>query len=87
MFQTMQSFRQCRLPFTIMTNLDYVNMQVLCLVQALLDDISRNMRVISLIPRGKGATLQFLLEQGSAEDREIIENVVFEYFALRENGE
>ena len=70
-----------------MADLDYVNGQVLAFVQALLGCISQNMRVISLVPQGKGAVLRFLLEEDSAEDREEIEDIVSEYFCLRATGE
>lgn len=67
-----------------MSDLEYENLQVLCLVQASIGGISPNMRVVSLIRQGKAAVLRFLLEEESQEDRE---DIVFAYFALRSDSE
>lgn len=69
-----------------MNDLEYENGQVLNLVQAMMGGISQNMRLIALLPRGKAAVLRFLLEEDSAEDREEIDDILTEYFALRSSG-
>jgi hypothetical protein len=61
------------------TNLEHENRQVLALLQAVMGRISTNMRVIALVPRGREATLKFLLEEESNEDREEIDDMLFEY--------
>lgn len=67
-----------------MTDLAYRHKQIVSLIQASLGKISRNMRLISVVPKGKGATLLFLLEEESAEDREEIEEIASRYLALQD---
>lgn len=61
------------------------NRQVLNLVQALLGSISPNMRSVSLVCANDAVTLHFTLERESADDREEIDYVAFEFEALQDS--
>ena len=61
-------------------------LQVLRLAQALVGAVSPNLRRVSLEQRDPGEVgLHFLLEQDSEDDREEIEDVVFEFEAMQDS--
>ena len=62
------------------------NTQALSLVQALLGNITANLRAVSFECSVVGVVLYFLLEHESLEDREEIEDTVFEFEALQPSG-
>jgi hypothetical protein len=59
------------------------NTQVLNLVQAMLGSITPNFRVVSLECNPNAVRLYFLLEHESSEDREEIDEIIFEFEALQ----
>jgi hypothetical protein len=66
--------------------LNFENFQVLNLVQALLGSIGSNFRYISLIcSEEKKVTLFFIIENDRLEDREEIEDIMFEFEALQDS--
>jgi hypothetical protein len=66
--------------------LNFENFQVLNLVQALLGSIGSNFRYISLICcEEKKVTLFFIIENDRLEDREEIEDIMFEFEALQDS--
>lgn len=66
--------------------LTFENTQVLYLVQAMIGDISPNIRAVSLECVARAVRLHFLLAQEQATDRESIDDIVFEFEALQERG-
>lgn len=63
------------------------NLQVLNLVQAMVGAISPNLRRVVLeVPSADAARVVFLLEHESAEDREEIRDMVFEFEALQDRA-
>ncbi len=62
------------------------NAQVLHLVQAMLGGITPNFRAVFLKCNPDGVDLNFLLQHESEEDREEIEDIVFEFEALQLSG-
>ena len=67
-----------------MNKIEYENLQVIQLSQALLGAVSNNMRAVS-ININEGIEVYFLLEYESPNDREEIEDIIFEFEALQEN--
>lgn len=66
--------------------LKWENEQVLNLIQATLGSITNNMRVIALeCHNEKHVLIYFLLEKDTPEDREEIEDIVFEFEALQDS--
>jgi len=59
------------------------NTQVLNLVQAMLGSITPNFRYVFLKCTPTGVLLHFLLEHENLEDREEIDEIVFEFEALQ----
>lgn len=64
--------------------LDRENAQVLNLVQAMIGGITPNMRGVSLVCSSAGLHLYFLLEHDDENDREEIDDIVFELQALQQ---
>jgi hypothetical protein len=62
------------------------NMHVLSLVQAMLGAITPNFRAVWLVCNPIGVRLHFLLEHESSEDREEIDDILFEFVALQSSG-
>lgn len=66
-----------------MSDLNYENLQIANLVRAMLGSISPNFRAISISFKNTDISLFFLLEKDLAEDREEIDDIVFEFEALQ----
>lgn len=62
------------------------NSQILNLVRALLGSVSDNFRAVSLSTTDDAVKLQFILCADDEEDREEIEDIVFEFEALQDHG-
>jgi hypothetical protein len=62
------------------------NLQLINLVQAMLGSISGNFRAVFLDCQERRAMITFVLERDTAEDREEIEDILFEFEALQETG-
>jgi hypothetical protein len=62
------------------------NTQVINLVQAMLGSITNNFRAVFLECTDSDVALHFILEQEHSEDREEIEDIVFEFEALQQSG-
>lgn len=61
------------------------NMQVCFLTQAMCGAVTPNWRSVSISFDGKDTHLHFVLELESAEDREEIEDVAFEFSVFQED--
>ena len=64
--------------------LERENAQVLNLVQAMIGGITHNMRGVSLVCSTEGLHLYFLLANDDENDREEIDDIVFELQALQQ---
>lgn len=63
------------------------NTQVIHLVQAMVGGVTANLRRVTLeVPRPGAVHLRFVLERDDPDDREEIEDIVFEYEALQRTG-
>ncbi len=69
-----------------METLTEENLQVLRLTQAMVGAITANFRRVSMEVSPLGVLVRFLLEKESAEDREEIEDILFEFEALQEQA-
>jgi hypothetical protein len=65
---------------------DFENLQVLHLVQAMLGRITPDFRAISLVCKDGAVVLHFILEQDRAESRDEVEDIVFEFEALQQSN-
>ena len=68
-----------------MSSLERENRWVLDLVQAMVGAVSSNFRRVGIQLDNEAIRIQFILERDSAEDREEIEDILFEFEALQ-NG-
>ena len=67
-------------------NLEQENAQVLNLVQAMAGFVTPNFRIVTIEVTRKGVVLRFLFERDDPQDREEIEDIVFEFEALQMTG-
>lgn len=66
------------------SDIDYVNGQIVLLVEAMLCSITPNFRAVSIDCREESVALYFVLDEESHDSREDIDDIVFEYQALQE---
>jgi len=68
-----------------LNDLERENRWVLDLVQAMVGAVSSNVRRVGIQLDNEGIRIQFILERDTEEDREEIEDILFEFEALQ-NG-
>jgi hypothetical protein len=66
-------------------NIQDINKEIAFLVRACLGEISRNTVIISLLPQASGIQIIFVLEAESQEDRNSIEDIASEYYAMHDD--
>lgn len=62
------------------------NQQVLNIVQAMLGSITENFRAVFLNCHDTGVVITFILQRDNVEDREEIDDILFEFEALQLSG-
>lgn len=66
------------------SDIEYVNGQIVLLVEAMLCSITPTFRAVSIVCGEKSSALYFVLDEESQDCREDIDDIVFEYQALQE---